>query len=429
MNKLLLLGLFYTITVSGQVKDSVTDIKIKAGFSHSVGSKKDNYQLVYDGLYDMSGFAQNLLTLSNLFGRGLDELTCKPDEITGFNICFEKGNFFGRVLTDFGLNLIFTSWMSTIQHEFMGHGFRAREFDARINRYSVPPGIFGDAYVSIHYEDLPYYGTLLFETGGSESNMVLSRESFRQNLLNEYFYHYYFYSCALKTDLSLYILGTPKTGSSEWNNPENGSDVASYIKTFISKSADDEKKILSSARKGAFWSLVDPGLLLMFFNYTRDYIVKGRTQVKNPMIRIKNIHFLPFTDFHLSPFGFEYYIGSYLKYNQTLYETYYRWSNGNIDGKSYGFGLNMINAFQYKHFRFDTGFDLWKQDFNLLHYESNATKYYKDIFSGKIFIKTIYQINNTFSFVLQTSYKGKGFLSGNPIKSGYNAKIGMGFYF
>jgi hypothetical protein len=377
----------------------------------------------------MIGNAQNLFTISRLFGRGLDELTCKPDKITGFNNCFKKGNFFGRLIIDFGPNMILMNWLSTVHHEYMGHGFRAREFNARIHRYYVSPGLFGGkAYVDLHKEDLPYYGLLLYQTGGSESNTVFSRESFRQGLLNDYFYHYYFYSFVLKIDLPMYILGgTPKVGSDEWINPTHGRDIINYIKAFKSKSKDDEQQIYNAAQKGAYWSLADPSLLISLFNYTRDFIIYGKSQVKNPMIKISNFSFLPFTDFHLSPFGYEYYAGTYLKYNKTLYEAYYRWGNGNIDGNSYGLGMNISNMVQYHNFKFDLGYDFWNQGFNLLYYEKDDNKYYDNVISGKVYFRTSYHINSTFSFLGQVSYKGDGFLLGNPIKKGFNVKIGIGF--
>jgi hypothetical protein len=193
-------------------------------------STKDNYLFVYDGLYDMTGSAQDFLSVSHLFGRGLDELTCKQNLTNGYYECLSKQAYLGRVLID-GLNFIFTNWLSTIQHECMGHGFRAREFKARINRYVVTPF---HAYVDFHREDLPYYGLLIEETAGSESNTVFSRESFRQSLLNDYSYHYYFYSFVLKIDLGMYVLGTPKVGSDEWNNPTHWRDINRYINAFVS---------------------------------------------------------------------------------------------------------------------------------------------------------------------------------------------------
>jgi hypothetical protein len=147
------------------------------------------------------------------------------------------------------------------------------------------------------------------------------------------------------------------------------------------------------------------------------------------MIKIKEMAFLPYTDFHLPPFGYEYYAGTYLKFNKTLFETYYRWSNGNVDGKSYGLGVNMINLIRFKPFKFDVGVDLWKQDFNLLYHTTNDDKYYENILSGKLYVRANYQLNNTFSFLGQLSYKGDGFLLGNPVEHGLNAKIGIGFYF
>ena len=208
-----------------------------------------------------------------------------------------------------GVNYLFTNWLSTVQHECMGHGFRAREYRIRINRYVIPPTIFGQPYVDDHEDDLPYYGHLLYDAAGSESNTVFAREAFRQSFLNDYFYHYYFYTFVLKTDLLLYIIGTPPTNNPKWNV---GWDVISYIKYFDDKSNKNIEEIYHSAKKNVLWGLADPSLLMSFFNYTRDFIIKGRSQVRNPMIRIKSVSFLPFTDFHFSLFGFEYYFGTYL---------------------------------------------------------------------------------------------------------------------
>lgn|GEM_PF-3866620 len=392
-------------------------------------STKDNYLLVYDGLYDMTGSAQNLLSVSHVFGRGLDEIGCKTDTVTGFNTCGEKGNVIGRVFLD-GINFMFTTWLSTVQHESMGHGFRIREFGAPIESYNISPSMFGDPTVKYNKEDLPYYGKLLTDVGGSESNTVFAREAFRQGLVNDYFYHYYMYGFSLKLDLPMYILGSPTAGSYAWNTYTGGGwDVVEYTKDFEAQAMGDAQAIQQASRRGAMWSLADPGLLISLFNYTRDFIVRGRSQVKNPMIRIKRLAFLPYTDFHLSPFGYEYYAGMYVKRNKTLFETYYRWATGNVDGNSYGLGVNMINLIRFHSFQFDAGLDLWRQEFNLLYHNQNDEKYDQNILSGKLYVRANYHINTTFSFLGQLSYKGDGFLLGNPVEHGVNAKVGVGFHF
>jgi hypothetical protein len=425
---LLLIAAF--MTVYGQDSDSLLNINKRDDPKMTVVPMKDNYIFVYDGLYDMNGSAQNLLSVSNLLGRGLDELSCNQDTGTGFNYCAGKDNYFGRILIDVGLNYFFTNWLSIVQHEWMGHGFRLREFNVKVNSYDVTPNLFGQPQVYFNRDDLPYYGKVLEDVAGSESNTIFAREAFRQSLLNDYFYHYYIYSFVLKLDLPFYIIGTPKVGSYAWYNYTGGGwDVVYYIKDFATKSKDNEQAIYNAAKKGALWSFADPSLLISIFNYARDFIINGKSQVTNPMINVDNVAFLPYTDFHLSPFGYEYYAGTYLKYNKALLEAYYRWSNGNIDGKSYGIGFNMINLIRFNSFKFDVGLDIWEQGFNLLYYETDNVKYHEKILSGKIYLKPIYKINNTFSFLGQVSYKGDGVLLGNPITHGFNAKIGIGCYF
>ena len=428
-NLIFLIVLLSYTSASGQHPDSLLSLNKTDSLKRIVFSPKDKYQFVYDGLYDMNGSAQNLLSVSHLFGRGLDEITWKQDTITGISYCGKKGSVIGRILLD-GLNFFFTNWLSTVQHESMGHGFRIREFDVSINSYNVSPSMFGEPQVHFNKDDLPYYGKVLYDVGGSESNTVFAREAFRQSLINDYFNHYYMYAFALKLDLPLYIFGSPQVGSYSWNTYTGGGwDVVEYVKDFEAKSTDDQQAIYHAAQRGALWSLADPSLLISLFNYTRDFIIRGRAQAKNPMIKIKEMAFLPYTDFHLSPFGYEYYAGTYLKFNKTLFETYYRWSSGNVDGKSYGLGVNMINLIRFKSFKFDVGVDLWKQDFNLLYHTTDDDKYYENILSGKLYVRANYQLNNTFSFLGQLSYKGDGFLLGNPVEHGLNAKIGIGFYF
>ncbi len=61
--------------------DSLSTLKNKAGFKATEGKTlKDNYLIVYDNLYDMHGTAQDLFTVSRLFGRGFDLLTCRYDK-------------------------------------------------------------------------------------------------------------------------------------------------------------------------------------------------------------------------------------------------------------------------------------------------------------------------------------------------------------
>jgi hypothetical protein len=311
----------------------------------------------------------------------------------------------------------------------MGHGYRIRENKAPVNRYLVPPAIFADAYVDFDRANMNYYGKILYAAGGSESNTVFARESFHQNLLHDYFFQYNINTMMLKLDMPAYILGgdTPKPGTPEYKASEF--DVVYYIKSFEAKSGSTETEIYQRAKRGAYWSLADPSIWFSLFNYTRDYLVKGYTQVKNPMINIRSFSFLPFTDFHLSPFGYEYYAGSYFRHGKYLLETYYRWSDGNIDGRSKGFGFNLLNVYQSNRLRFDAGADIWNQDFNIRYYEQDSAKYSSTVRSAKIRIASFYRFSKITGAFGQLSYKGDGYLLGNPLKEGFNLKLGVNFIF
>jgi len=95
-------------SASAQDRDSIQHFGEDAVRRPPMVSKTDKYLFVYDGLYDMTGSARNLLSASHLFGRGLDELTCKYERKTGFNYCGDEGRFPERVLID-GLNFLVTN--------------------------------------------------------------------------------------------------------------------------------------------------------------------------------------------------------------------------------------------------------------------------------------------------------------------------------
>jgi len=390
------------------------------------GKTRELLVFALSGKYDMTGSAQNLTSISRLVGRGLDNIVNTKDTATGL---YKTKGLGKRIIIGFLANFIFVNWLSTIQHEYMGHGYRIRENRAPVNRYVIPPAIFADAYVDFDRANMNYYGKILYAAGGSESNTVFARESFRQNLLHDYFFQYNIHTMMLKLDMPAYILGgdTPSPGTSAYDASEF--DVVYYIKSFAAKSGTTQMKIYQKAKQGAYWSLADPSMWLSLLNYTRDYLVKGYTQIKNPMIHIRSVGFLPFTDFHLSPFGYEYYAGSYFRHGKNLLEANYRWSNGNVDGRSKGFGFNLLNAYQSNRLRFDAGADVWKQDIDIRYYQKDTAKYSKKIRSGKIRIASFYRFSNTTAAFGQVSYKGDGYLLGNPLKKGFNLKLGASFIF
>jgi 2-hydroxy-3-keto-5-methylthiopentenyl-1-phosphate phosphatase len=56
---------------------------------------KDNFLFVYNSLNVMQGTAQNLFVISRLFGRGIDQITCRYDEHTQECNCLEQKAFVG----------------------------------------------------------------------------------------------------------------------------------------------------------------------------------------------------------------------------------------------------------------------------------------------------------------------------------------------
>ena len=77
----------------------------------------------------------------------------------------------------------------------------------------------------------------------------------------------------------------------------------------------------------------------------------------------------------------------------------------------------------------DIGVDVWNQDFDITHYEKNNENYFKETRSGKIRVASFYRFSKATGFFSQVSYKGNGYLLGNPLKEGWNVKLGVGLVF
>ena len=198
---------------------------------------------------------------------------------------------------------IFAAGLSTVQHEVFGHGSRARE-------YGLDPSYgFGfdfSGYTSIGKDPKNNEQNILLAAGGAEGDSIMAHcilldlytgdgtDGSKIPLM-----------AVAKLDFSLYCLVTSDPGnkSADFHDEfTNGNDIAYYLVSrqaqrrggdpadvwngdyridftdpYLSKNYDD-------LRAAAIWNLADPAALAAMYGYVVDHVIRGRTQVRPPVI-------------------------------------------------------------------------------------------------------------------------------------------------
>lgn len=403
-----------------------------------VEDQKQDYQFLlynYHFKLGMEEGAYNLDSLHRLISLATDNISDKI--LYKKNISSEKemkkwteiGKRTGKyILLDSPLSLL----LSLIQHEYFGHGARARGFGVPVKEYSIyltyPIGGGGSVITSGKPKGIDR--EMLFQTGGSEANtiysQVLKKEFFKCNRME-------YYRCLTfirsKLDLPGYIFFSTK----EIDDPDFGkaSDIESYITQVNTKYLGTNtlrsnfKITPEKLKKSAIFSLLDPMLYIAGYNLL-TYIYKGKRLFKIPMIKIGKASFLPGTRFHTTPFGSEYYLDGYLKMNEKAFLAYARIGDG-VFADFWGLGVDVDNLIVSEHFIVGGGIDFWRQP-SITNEETAKNTDLRNGFNMKanftIPLKSLIGSNLT-DLKFKIGYKTEGFLMGEILGEDIYANIGL----
>jgi predicted nucleic acid-binding Zn ribbon protein len=347
----------------------------------------------------------------------------KPDDSYNF------GRLFGRITWLMAVDLPLATWLTTIQHEYAGHRARTLEFGGNVLRLDIGHPWKFEGSVLTDLDGLNGHERCIVAGAGLESESQMADEMLKKMLSQSRSRHSDLTLFMMsRLSMPMYVRATPYPGTPEWEAGK-GNDVIGYLMELGKYSNRSLEDLHKEARRGAVWSMLDPGLLAGSYAYLVGYIGRGKREVELPMLRLGDVSILPGTKFHLSPLGPEYYLHLYLKTDRSLLSIYGRSSRSHEKGPSYGFGIERSNVTSIRALTLDVAFDFWRQPIDITQDPTIPTGNDSGLLGANAEIRANLMSKSRSKYTpgafVKLGYKSKGFLMGRPLESGFHGHIGL----
>ena len=307
-------------------------------------------------------------------------------------------------------NYIFTDFLMTMNHERFGHGYRVIETGGEINRIvynPAPPfGNNGFSYISWNgpAKSTPQQNILII-MGGSEANLVLS-DVMRKNILLEGHFNYN-YALA-------YLYGSNDMPGYTAFVTSNGSDPNVYRRQVNEFYFDTESLTRKKMRLYSFFAIAtDPMNFYAFKSVFYDYLIKGKSGSKTPMLRINELFsYMPRFRFEYTPYGPELVYQNFVKINDKLIQLSYSHADGSL-GSSWRFDAEAWNLKVSEKWSFNFSGQVWNQPIIDFYMGDELTR--SNGLGALVFVTSYYDIisnGKLLGLTLQAGYKSTGYALG-----------------
>ncbi len=174
-------------------------------------------------------------------------------------------------------------------------------------------------------------------------------------------------------------------------------------------------------------NLINPFLWYSLYTQFKTYMLEGQTQANLPMIRVANFSYLPSMRMTLTPFGPEYHLENYIKYNtvSTLIDISY--GDQTFYNDWWGIGLNLKNIYRKNQLSFDLNINTWNQPKLELNNQFSSGFENKLGIAGSL--RLYYDINGfemPLSLITELGYKTSGFIQGYALDNSMIFMFGLG---
>ena len=391
--------------------------------STSEGQVQVRYRAIYEPALGMNFGAENIASTHFLWQTFDNQFI--PNQLFKSDTSSSKwGNRAYRLGKWFLLDYPIAFILPSLQHEYFGHGTRARQWRGRtvLLKITLPPPFQIDL-PGIGYEipgRLSTQEQSMMAAAGSEANTILGNVLRKNMLLQERIDHHqaflYLYS---NNDLSGYT--TFAAGLT------NG-DISVYI-GLLNNHYPDQRLSVERLKTYALLSiLTDPINYLAFYSIFKGYLFDGKNNTKLPLISLgKNRLYLPKFRFVLTPYGPELIYQQYLKIDQALYNLTFGHSDGTF-ANSWRLGIDAWNLKLGKKFTVGSSTQIWWQP-EISYYQGRTMQTYRGW--GGLVVGTIqYDLltwQNIWGAILQVGYKSAGFMEGEGLESQLIFRAGLTF--
>ena len=324
-----------------------------------------------------------------------------------------------------------------VQHEVVGHGGRAREFNLDPS-YGFNFDL--SAYTNIRRDPRSNEETTELAAGGAEADGVMAHRLLIDFLRPEGAEASKLpLALMAKLDLSLYVAQTPKpeAGGDFIDRFNEGNDVAIYLVARQARrlgadpsdvwnrryNVDFDERLLrktwDAARVAAVWNVLDPSLVAAVVSYFKDHAGHGATRLHPFGLRVGEGYRLSVgTRAALGAEEVSRFLDVYLAAPWGVFDGYVRDLDSSID-RSWGAGLTLHGLKLGKAVELSVGGDWWQAP------DSREKPNAKDGWNLKAEVAA--QFTPGFGLSAHVGTKEAGFFPGLPIEKGTYAGFGVLF--
>ncbi len=383
------------------------------------GYSQDRYHLIYEKDLGQHFGGENLLLANHLWTE-LDKELLSPNLFPEEKVWGNRIYRFGKLLL---LDYPFAFLIPSLQHEYFGHGFRAREYGSRVTNLQITlPPPFQLETPSVNYEPIIHRTAqeqIAMIISGVEANAIFSEKMHRNVLLRETInYH----------DALLYIYANNDLTGYVTFGINLGGDVNAYLNALNDYYSEGELKKEKLFRYGVLGILFDPVNYYAFASIF-NYGWRGQSDTNIPFIFLdERVKFLPKIGFILSPFGPEVYLDNYLKIGDQIYSLYMGQSDKTF-AKFWRVKGQFWNVPLATNLYLGGQLQLWQQpDLTLWGDRQNTTvEGFGGAFIGRL--NYDWQQAPLLGLMLEAGYKSGGFMQGERLEKGLILRGGLSVNF
>ena len=319
-------------------------------------------------------------------------------------------------------------------HEYLGHGARYRELgiDEVHYAFDLPPPYGeggGEASASVSPGVINDHEILAIWMGGVEVHSILNKRlGLRWMAKREIQYReasLYFWSWQI---MFSYIQNT----NEDLTAIADGNDISAYVR-LINRYAghtdlDNLPMDVKDLKSRTMVNVANPFLLYSLFTIMKTYIWDGNNSNGFPTLNIKGVGYLPGLRTGLTPFGLEYHMDNYLRFENKVLLLNLRIGDQSFH-KSWGsVGVIIQNAFGNERFSLDMSADVWSQPEIEIGADPVDSK--GGGLGAAFSLRGYYDFTDSqvpISAVVELGYKSPGFVQGYVLDSSPIIRLGIAF--
>jgi|JI9StandDraft_1071089.scaffolds.fasta_scaffold01324_8 hypothetical protein len=314
---------------------------------------------------------------------------------------------------------LLSSFLYVAQHEFFGHGYRAREFDFSYVGYEIGIAHGFTRFYASEYNNLLYTQQAAFNAAGMEATTIMSQRVrdnfFLDGKIDRRDANLFFFSAY---DQINYIYGSSDEKTTV------GNDINGYVNT-VNNWYGNKVLTVKKLRNKDVWDLLDPTLYMALYTQV-CYVIDGDFNQPMYMFDIKKYKYLPTPRLLLSPWGPEFQLqNNVVTPKNQLLQVNLRYGKTSFI-KSYGIDVLMRPIYKYKDFSFGNKLYLWRQPKFLTQNYAAAVD---NGFGVGEFVNVEYNIKGKYMAYAELGYKTSGYIQGYPLGNSTVWRFGAGIRF